>query len=188
MKKPFLCFSLFVALAPLHALAQGTIVFANNPLAPVLDGRTANLDPAGPDITVGFYYSTDLSATQDALLLAATTPIFTAGLFNGGSLALPIPGGALVLVEIRGWTGGFGSYEDALTMSGPNDGVGRSGLLNPMAAGDDLVFDGGLQSFVVGIPEPSTGALGLLGAGLVLWHRRRNSPGRHRKQQPHEHP
>lgn len=62
---------------------QGQSAFANNPIIPVFYEESGN--PASPEVTVGLYYSGDLEASQDALMLGGTTQIITAGISNNGS-------------------------------------------------------------------------------------------------------
>ena len=103
-----------------------------------------------------------------------------AGYLNvGSSAARVIPDvdwGQQALVQVVGWRGDYDSYQEALDGNAP---VGFSapltltlprGPLDPNVA--NLV---GLQSFAIGIPEPSTFALAGFGAA-TLWLLRRRKP------------
>lgn len=176
------------------AYSQGTIGFANNPLVPVIDSTTG-MPAAVGSLTVGLYYSTDLSAVPDASVaddgvftLLATTGIALPGTFNGGAVAVPgVAAGGSIVVQIRAWSTAFSSYADALNNGGASDLAGASILLPaagraPFVLGGgaipppNLVIQGGLTSFsVTPIPEPSVVALGILGGlgAMVLLRRRK---------------
>lgn len=165
------------------AYAQSFVGFANVG-QPVLDSTTGGT--LGAPATVGYYYSTDLGAPTDSFTLGGTAPILLNGLFTnaGQSLELPVSAGTVIAVEIRAWTGGFASYEEALAGGNPaSDRVGVSGVL-PMnlttasasSPPPALIQQGGFTSFSVSpVPEPSTIALGILGGlgAMVLLRRRR---------------
>ena len=126
---------------------------------------------------IGLYSSTDLAAPEGALMLSALTtnaaPIAAAGRFNAGS-AVPLAGiapGTQILFQVRAWAinpldGATGRSRLGLTTVGggifpPGELFGtRPGLLT--------------EGFCIGgfgcVPEPSSGALavlGLIAAALV---------------------
>ena len=94
------------------------------------------------------------------------------GFFDGGVVRLPQVG--FVTLQVRAWYKGGGIYAsyDAARAAGHN--VGLSNLL-PLAItappGPPRNLDG-LQPFTVGIPEPSTFALAVLGGAALLIFRR----------------
>lgn len=168
---------LFAFLIPSHnCLGQGQSAFANNPVVPIFYEDSG--EPAGPEVTVGLYYSGDSGATQDELLLGATTQVITSGIFNNGGqpVTLPLPIGSRYIVEIRAWTGGFGSFEEALIQGDPGtDQAGGSGILLPLVLGGgaspapNLFSNGGLGSIALTpVPEPSTMWLGIMGSLLTV--------------------
>lgn len=183
--------ALVLACSSVSSMGQGTVGFANNPVVPVIDGRTGLPAEASGNIQVGLYYSADLGATPnpganpDSFLLAATTPIITLGVFNNGGrpVVIPgLPGGSTILVQIRAWSNSYSSFEDAVSNGNASDVAGVSNLLNPiMLAGPrgpacNLFICAGLLSFTVSsVPEPSTIALSLVGGlgALMVFRRRR---------------
>jgi hypothetical protein len=177
------------------AYGQGQVGFANNPSAPIIDMCTGlpATSSSISGVTVGLYYSTDLSAvpgvpgTVDSFVLAGTCPIVAAGVFNNGGVPLTIPGlsaGWQIVVQIRAWTGPFRSYEEAFNSGDLGIAAGRSNVTNPLtltaspSPAPNLVIQGGLQGFVLyDCPEPSVIALGLVGGlgSLGLARRRHRS-------------
>jgi len=110
-------------------------------------------------------------------------PFFTVadgadGFWNTGASSartVGVAGGANVFVQVRAWnaSGGKNTYEAALAAG---NAVGNSAVLALVAGGGTVQPPNltGLTSFkLVGVPEPSTIALGLLGAGALLLRRRK---------------
>jgi len=150
--------------------------------------------PAQPGVMVaGLYYTPNLSVVpdpswpEDELNLAAITPIGLSselpGVFVGGTVEIPgIPGGSQVLLQVRVWSAGYGSYAECYAGAWAGNwvlvGASNTGI---------LTLGGGTQptpstsSFldpihILLIPEPSTwllGFLGLAGAGGLAFLRRR---------------
>ncbi|MCD6339615.1 MAG: PEP-CTERM sorting domain-containing protein [Verrucomicrobia bacterium] len=130
----------------------------------------------GPDIVAQLYWGTEADSLAP---VGAAEPLKSGagtGYFLGGSRTLPVPGGTSVYVQVKAWEtkgGTYTSYESA--MSGFAK-YGESNILQLTVteAPDtppDLV---GLESFsLTVIPEPSTIALGLLGAAALLLRRRK---------------
>jgi len=95
----------------------------------------------------------------------------------------PVAGGPAT-VQLRAWSSGFDTYELAKTAlevaKNPTAQIGESALLNVAVTGGGGSPPGlptdltGLQGFTLrDIPEPSTIALGVLGASALLFARRR---------------
>jgi hypothetical protein len=182
MKKIVQTLIITACLAAPAAWSQGFVGFANNPTRPILDGATGAAATGAAGYTVGLYWSRDVSGDYT---LAATAPIVNAGVFNNGGLPVGIEGtnpSDVVFVQIKAWTGGFASYEDALANGSSADYAGSSLPTNPItlaapgSPAPNLVIQGGLQGFTTEpIPEPSTIAFGILGGigAMVLLRRRK---------------
>jgi hypothetical protein len=184
MKK--LLISAVCVLAALSAAAQGALNFNNKVSAigldaPVMDFNGVNLDST---YLAQLYFSApganSFSSVGDALPFRSGAG---AGYFNtsGADTGRVIPGfasGATVDVRVHAWDGAFSTYEDAVAGMGA---AGFSPTLSVTLGGGTVTPPNlvGLSSFqlsaggTVGVPEPSTIALGLLGAGLLLFRRRK---------------
>lgn len=167
---------LIISLSWTNAYSQGTIGFSNNPLSQVVynDGSESG-NPAGPEVRVGFYYSSNLDALPRDLVLAGTTDTFAFGLFsyeNGAPLILPVPS-IPIIFEIRAWThssGIYATYEEAIFSGDPNVWAGVSGFLGPMeprgpmGPGAHIFIQGGFSGIVLTqVPEPSVLSIALFG-------------------------
>jgi hypothetical protein len=178
--------SLSVLAATTAALAQGSVNFSNHVVSSGIDAPVT--DALG--LRVGSDYRAQLyaGATPDSLTPVGTVVAFrnsvTTGLgtgyFSGGEVdiafLLPWQGGWF---QVKAWAAANGaSYEAALAANG-TAGISNvfhlSNLGDPNALPPGLPVDlVGLQPFSVQpVPEPTTLALGLLGA-LALRLRRRN--------------
>jgi hypothetical protein len=150
----------------------------------------APLSAAGE--TIGLYDGTTASAAQNAV--AAGTPIATDTFNNpnafpgrwdvSGSLTATDPSnpsGTAVFVELAAWQGGYASYAAAVTagaavgLSGVSSGPTTLGGGGTPPAVSGTLAGIGLQSFSLTstVPEPSTIALGVIGASTFLMRLRR---------------
>ena len=183
MKK--LLVTLAAVLVSASTFGQGTINFNNlasgatPPInAPILrpDGTGAGLAPGGSSAQLYLVSGSTFTAIPTVLQFR-TSPAAAAGYVNnGGTVQVPnVAGGTAVQVVVRAWENGAAggaTWDTALTR-------GQSAILNltlggagsPPSVPTDLV---GLTSFTMAvIPEPSTMALGLLGAAALLYRRRK---------------
>lgn len=186
MKMHIKAFAVLLGLISLstQGLAQGRSAFANNPVYPVAYGGTGI--PVGPEVTVGLYYSTDLNAAPEELVLGGTTPVVTQGVFNNGGqpLVLPIPADTFYIIALRAWTGGYASYEEALSQGVVGvDQVGDSGILRfplvtagPTSPPTNLMNAGLVSIVLTPVPEPTALVLSILfgGASVIVLSRRKN--------------
>jgi hypothetical protein len=179
MKK--LLVTLAAVLVSASTSGQGTINFNNlvsaatPPInAPVFraDGVTqVGLAPGGASAQL--YVSVGGGAfTPVPTVLQFRTAGAAAGYVNNPT-AVQVPGvagGTAVQVQMRAWETGTGATWEAATIKGQSATLNLTlgGAGSPPSVPADLV---GLTSFSM-IPEPSTMALGLLGAAALLYRRR----------------
>jgi hypothetical protein len=93
-----------------------------------------------------------------------------AGYIVSEVVTTPFPGGTTVFVEMRAWEAGANSYEAAVAggkLFGKSDPIQLTVAEAPNTPPDMV----GLKSFSL-VPEPSTMALGLLGAAALMLRRR----------------
>jgi hypothetical protein len=183
MKKTLL--TLGMCLVTCGLFAQGTVNFNNRVLAsgvsaPVYfdDGTT------GADSTIIGQLWYDNSGTWTAV--GGTIPFRDgagAGFLNATGLDTSrtlagIPAGTAATIQMRAWSATYATYDEAVNGAvgtwygaSPDLTLNTGGAGSPPGLPADLV---GLQGFNLGqvVPEPSVIMLGLAGAGL-LWFRRK---------------
>jgi len=110
-----------------------------------------------------------------------------AGVFNGGTMDTPVPGGAEADYLVIGWTGPYASYDAAYAadLGNPNSSfLGMSAVAttgtgdprSPGVPGPPVSLSHTFQGMMLApaaIPEPTTVLLAGLGAVLLLLFRRR---------------
>jgi hypothetical protein len=183
--------TLFAGAVTMGALAQGTLYLDN----------TANTDTSPTATTGGLVFlnnngviTLDNNSFNVTLLggasAASLTPIVTltasqvfaygSGLFgdlSGNSYTVPgVAGSGIATLEVEAWTGNAASYAAALATPGSAFGAvtfqnPTGGGGTPIATPTDLT---GMPALVLNTPEPSTIALGGLGAAALMFFRRRN--------------
>ena len=178
--------------------AQGTVNFANSDTTRVRfstnAGATSGNIPVGSTAWVAGLYWGPLGTAEGSLNLLGTTMTWQpiSGVFNGGTLTVPsTPGGTRITFQVRAWSAGYASYETAaaaLAAGNQSVLVGKMlglGTVTLGGQGTPAALPGGLVNSptptdtpmtgftVVGVPEPSTIALGLLGLGAIALFRRR---------------
>lgn len=180
MKK--LILSVACVLAAVSAYGQATVNFAN-----VAAGLSAPVFDVDKSTKIGSSaYLAQLYAGVDAGSLAAvpgSTPFlgtaapFT-GFFNGGTKTLTgITAGSRPFFQVKAWEASGGATYDAALAAGKKTGfstvfqigVDTGGVGSPATPPAALI---GLTSFSL-VPEPSTIALGVLGALALLIRRRK---------------
>lgn len=135
---------------------------------------------AGADYLVALYGGPAGAAESALTQQGAALPFRTgagAGYINvtGVETTRSIAGtadGASSAVQLRAWKASAGATYEAALASG---NVGKSAVLT-LNGGGGLTPPAalaGLGSFVIGVPEPSAAALGLLGAGLLAIRRKK---------------
>ncbi len=165
-----------VGLTAIGALAQGQFNFGNRVTISGIDAKV--FAPGGATPLDGAAYLAQAYVGADANSLA---PVGTAVPFRSGAAAgyisstivtAPFAGGTSVTVEMRAWEAAKGtSYEAALAaggMFGSSNPITLTVAVAPNTPPDMV----GLTSFSL-VPEPSTMALGVMGAAALFLRRRR---------------
>ena len=164
--------------AAVSTFAQGVINFNNSTTSKILleDGTAA---PVG-SLTVGLFYNPNADATDiSTFSLAATTGIKLPGIFSGGVIEIPgSKAGDIVAITVKAWSASFADYAAAETGGGLvgtwdqilKVSLGGGTLPTPSLAASG--FTGFQVATAAVIPEPSTIALGILGAAALLLRRR----------------
>lgn len=182
------------------AFAQGTINFANTATTRIVWGNGplppgavagANISAAF-DVHVGLYYLGPTGSEQNLFLATGLIPKLGTlssgntnatvdGRFTGAVATVPITPGSTGIFVIKAWSGNFANYEAAQLGGSTIGGISpqfsniTGGVPDPgngiPGASASLNFLGG--NFVNLVPEPSTFALAALGAGALVFLRRR---------------
>jgi hypothetical protein len=134
-KKLLIAFSAFVislvSAVDLHA--QGTINFANIPSTYYV----VTNNPAGgfgraeaSSFHVALYWGPLGSAESDLVQIGSAAPGIVAGRFYAGTYTTPTDTapGQDAMFEVKGWTGNYNTYEDAVASGDPAVLVGVSGM------------------------------------------------------------
>ncbi len=174
-----------VVVATIAAQAQGTINFANRGAfaangadAKVLGVSGAALDGAG--FLAQLYVGSSASSLN---AVGSPVPFRTgaaAGFVSASTVTVAgIAGGSAASVAMRAWDASTGATYDAATVRGSSAvlSIVLGGGGNPPAVPADLTGLAGFSLAGAGpgpvIPEPSTVALGLLGAGALFLRRKK---------------
>jgi len=172
MKKLLLVAACIVA--TVGALAQGQVNFNNkvgtSVVAPVYDTD-------GTTTLAGTAFSAQLYAGTSADSLSAVGSVLSfrtgaaAGFVSGGG-AVTVPFTTAGFFQMRAWESAGGASYEAAVAAGKHFGKSETFSVTPTVAPAtpaDLV---GLKSFSL-VPEPTTMALGLLGAAALAFIRRK---------------
>lgn len=173
--------------------AQGTLTFNNSSSAYIYDAFTGSspVRSSGNVIVQLYWNASTAPGTQISLSEGANagtgsgwtsvTPTATtrtgsfAGLITGATLSLPgTTAGQTVTIQLLAWSSVYSTFAAAYQ-------AGAVSISNPMTAqlGSTTTPGASLTTFglqpmnVAAVPEPTTIALGLLGAGALLAVRRR---------------
>jgi hypothetical protein len=150
----------------LAAQAQGTVQFAN--VGGGVNNAVIGADgaPVGAGATVLLFVSDTAPTAIDPAGAVGTASILANGLFSGGGVTLPNVAAGSTVSLVIGVTGTGGPDLYAGPFSNATGGVGSPPSTPAFLTGlNDAVW--------TPVPEPSTIALGILGAGLLLWRRRK---------------
>jgi len=181
MKK--LLVTLAAVLVSVSSFAQGTLIFNNRTQtgdAPVTRPGGAG---AGAGITAQLYLVsggtlTPLTPTTTFRTTSAAAAFFVTEI-NPFTITGILPGQPAT-VRMRAWETAAGSYEASIApgsqfLRGESNDVTISQLGGTPAGGAPIPTPSlnGLQGFALAVPEPSTMALGVLGAAALLFRRRK---------------
>lgn len=200
--------SVLIAGASLSVFGQGTLYFANIDANGSTSLRVTNYlgNPFPPanstSYKAGVYWAVGTGATESSLTLlpGGVTSLWTgfSGVFNGGIVAFPVPGGSTITFQVRVWMSLFSSYEEADYNQFNGDLSGKSSLMTvvlgnapgiPVPTPAANYFDAvGVSRFGVVpwwwgeeppiIPEPSAIGITLLGLGALVCGRRKRQSKR----------
>ena len=171
-------------LAATGAWAQGSLTFSNGAQgvnAPDFVGAGTAVKAFGPTYAAQLYVA-PAGTTDQSLFTAVGSPfaystlVAQAGYFFGGQYVVPnFATGTTIAVQVRGFNTTQGA-DFATAKNAPGAEIGFSNII-PVTLGGGQTPDPnlvGLTSFNIGVvPEPSTIALGLIGAAALLLRRRR---------------
>lgn len=173
---------------------QGQVTFANNSTTLVSTNATligggvgsAATTASGGTVKVALYWGVASSSEAQLVQIGATAGISpVAGRINAGIYTTPVEtvAGASAAFQVRGWTGGYATYEAAYAAAtSGTQGIllGVSSVFSAVTGGAGTppgapaTLAGAIPSFtLVPVPEPSTIALAGLGAASLLLFRRR---------------
>jgi len=184
------------------AFAQGTLTFQNatpNLVTITVNGTTSTASKTGAapgnGIEIALYYQADTGGSAPAAigangavgqwLLGGTTTLIPApGNFNGGTLALSGTSSSIpttVWIDIVGWNNGATTIGTALGATGTANYFGSAAVFAQtlgVPQGTPPSTPASIEPGFTGlnlqiIPEPTTIALGGLGAASLLFFRRR---------------
>lgn len=167
------------AVVSLSAYAQGTLNFNNRVPANSIDAPVFNVGNTVKLEGTGFLAQIYAGPTADSLAaVGVASPFRTgagAGYINAGAnAAVSVPTvapGANAFVRVRAWDTSTGATYEAAGIKGESAllTIATGGVGAPPSLPANLV---GLTSFSL-VPEPSTIALGVLGAAALLLRRRK---------------
>jgi hypothetical protein len=174
MKK--LLLSVAALMVAVTAFGQGQVNFSNRVTgqidAPVflVDGTT--LVPSGARYQAQIYGGSAGTAESALTAQGASANFLLAGYFIANARQIGgVPGGSAAAVQVRVWDTTTGTSWDNATIRGESNVIDPLTLVAAPGTPPNL---SGLQSFsLYVVPEPSTIALGVLGAAALLFARRR---------------
>jgi hypothetical protein len=183
MKK--LLLTLAAVLVSASTFGQGTILF-NTRVTGQVDAPVSRWDGTGAGagfnaqlfLVTGSGASAAYTALSPATVFRTTSPV-AAYYVVQPTTAVIVPGigaGQQATVVMRVWEGAVGSsYDTAIgRLRGESNPITITlGGVPPVGAPIQDALLIGMQGFEMGIPEPSTMALGLLGAAALLCRRRK---------------
>jgi hypothetical protein len=179
MKK--LLVTLAAVLVSVSTFGQGTILF-NNRVTGQVDAPVRRADQTGAGAGVNaqlFLVSGGTPVTYTALSPATTfrsTSATAAFYVTQPATPVTVPGvaaGSQATIVLRAWEGAVGSSYDTAAVKGQSLPITITlGGVPPVGAPIPDAVLTGMQGFEM-VPEPSTMALGLLGAAALLYRRRK---------------
>jgi hypothetical protein len=174
MKK--LLIALAAVIVTVASYAQGTVNFNNRVSALGINAPVTLASTGagpGPSYSAGLYYNGALVPGSVTTFRDPATNPELAKYITGLSVAIPgtTPGQQNVTVQMRAWLTSEGSWEAATQKGSSTDLV-----IATLGGGTDPTVNNNLPASFTGftiVPEPSTLALGILGAAGLLLRRRK---------------
>jgi hypothetical protein len=178
-------------IAALPAFGQGRITFLNTATGTGITGGSPVTDVGGAVRLTGATFWAQLYAAPGAnqavgSLQAVGSPVnFRTGAGAGfvpAGLVVTVPSGApgtTATIQMRAWEGAAGSTYEAALAGGAKTGFSNIVNVGPLGGPDPTGGPDFLDPFMLGVtgfslvPEPSTIALGLIGAAALLLRRRK---------------
>jgi hypothetical protein len=176
----------------LAAYGQGQFQMAN--LVPASQINSPVLDAKGGALAGTDYFVQLWAGATDSTLAPVAGSTFnfkTKGYFSAGAVTVPFAAAAsatdatkLVSVQVRAWRAAAGADYAAAAASMDNNPLGNAGFSNILRLAPGGQYDPNLPASVpttlvgltgfslVAVPEPTTLALGLLGAAALFLRRR----------------
>jgi len=160
--------------------AQGTINFSSTAAAHVV--QQGGVSVASGFANVALYGGTNGTPVGSMVLIGASVLNGAGGGISGGlRSASNIPGGAIGQFQVRAWTGNYATYELAVASGLPSVFRGTTPSFTNLTGDPNAVPPGTPQNLtgwttpiaLVPVPEPTTITLGILGAGSLLFLRRK---------------
>ncbi len=166
--------------------AQGTVVFANNAATLITDNTQAGAPAVAGQFFVALYWGT-LGSVESSLVNIGpagitptqTTGIIAPGRYSGGTYTTgnATPQSGTATFQVRAWKISNGAtYE--IASATPGAVFGKSALFTSATGGGvnpAILLAGVAPGFAVGVPEPSTIVLSMLGAAALLFRRKKSA-------------
>lgn len=174
--------SILWGLGPVSGEAQGIVRFANSGPglnAPVTNSVTGQL-VGGSGYLVQLYGGA--AGSLESALAPLRVPVTfmpggLAGYFDGGLATNAfVAAGAVGAFQVRAWSAGFATYEEAFSagLVDPNVLVGKSAHFDNATGSSSGAVLTGLTGFAIApVPEPGTISYLVIGAGIAFWRFRR---------------
>ncbi len=156
------------------ACGQGTLIVSP---VPVTNGITGTL--ADSSIVAALYYGASGATEENLVALLPASPLVGGfARFDSQTPVIPLPPVTSLLLQVRAWSAGYPTYETAAGSGLASVLAGQSvplaatlgGSPLPPPTPNPLSFPG---FTVLPVPEPTSIALGFVGAVLAGWWRAR---------------
>jgi hypothetical protein len=177
LKRALMATAITWAVASADAQTGGTVNFGNHSSSLVTNGQTSLPVTTSDNVQAALYWAP--LGSESFVQLGAAVPVGTplAGVFVGGTRTngTDTPGGGSGLFQVRAWSGGYGTYEQALTHAGVL--IGQSAVItnqtgNPSGVPPSApvsLLAGGFSGFTLtnnsgSVARPTTTALATSGS------------------------
>src|SRR5437899_2265202 len=119
--------------------AGGTVTLANNSSSKVINGQTTNPVTTNDSIQAALYWAPPGSSNFVQIGASAIVGIPLPGLFAGGTrtTGTGTSGGGSAQFQVRAWSGGYSTYEQAVQHGGVL--IGQSAIIQILTGNPDAV-------------------------------------------------